>query len=279
MSWLRHPGGVLLLPSLLCLDAPLVAAGWATAVWKAAEKGTTPPIAPVLALSLVVWIVYLVDRLLDSRKVDSSGEVLSFRHTFARRYRWVLVGAIVLATALLARIDIPALGRSVLLGALALGAVTIGYFLWFRVGRGRENRPSIPGKEIVIAACFAGGILVAAGSYPPLFAIGLTTLFLANCLAISAAESGIDRSRDPAAFFAAGECDPRPWIAATLAVSISCVIVRVFSGRVDWLLDAPLVLSAVATAFLWRRIPPRLAQPVLDVALLAPWPILAMQQG
>ena len=76
-------------PNVLSLDAPLVAVLWQEALSRAHHVKLLPGCN--LALGLAVWLIYIVDRVLDGCGAPR-GEVLSPRHAFYRRHRiWFVV--------------------------------------------------------------------------------------------------------------------------------------------------------------------------------------------
>lgn len=77
-------------PYLLSLEAPLVAVAW---TWGLARLHGMPIMPGVLpGLGLCVWIVYVLDRVLDG--VNQTDEVLDVRHEFHRRWRVQLLLAV-----------------------------------------------------------------------------------------------------------------------------------------------------------------------------------------
>lgn len=73
------------------LDAPTVAVTWAWAFAWASHVRL--PAWILLALGLVVWAIYIGDRLLDARRYrhNASGHPLQQRHYFHWRYRHILI--------------------------------------------------------------------------------------------------------------------------------------------------------------------------------------------
>ncbi len=80
----RRP--IWLWPNLLSLDAPLVAIGW---FWMFKQVWLVKYHQPTLPwfLFLVVWCIYVADRLMDARMVQMGGGRDTPRHEFHRRYR------------------------------------------------------------------------------------------------------------------------------------------------------------------------------------------------
>ena len=143
-----------------------------------------------LLLFISVWIIYTIDRILDTSKKQLK---LLPRHEFHKRHRKVLLIIsfllVLFSIYLLTKIDF----RIVMAGSLLLLLVVIYLvFIWQGV--------SIP-KEIFIAALYASGILLAPlalleeinSTHGVLFAQYFTLAFV-NLLIISWNEKEIDRS-------------------------------------------------------------------------------------
>ena len=190
-----------LLLSALCLDAPLVAVGWAILISN--SKHLHPP--TLAALFFAVWAIYLADRIRDS-KTDSTPDGETVRHQFAEHHRGLMIALFILAILGGVFAALSGLQTETILAGSGVATATAGYFViigW------RNQNPSprfLPVKEIAIALCFACGVKIGAGT--PHFVewltwdtLALASLFLTNCLVISKAETSRDRSIDPHAFF------------------------------------------------------------------------------
>jgi len=81
---------------VLSLDAPLVAVLWQEALSRAHHVKLLPGCN--LALGLAVWLIYIVDRVLDGCGASRS-EILSPRHAFYRRHRIWLIALVIPALA------------------------------------------------------------------------------------------------------------------------------------------------------------------------------------
>lgn len=89
-----------LIPNLLSLDAPLVAVAWLYIFAKTWRVDYLPWVA-YISLGLVVWVIYVTDRLLDVTTSGGQGK-LQARHEFHRKhqkaFRWAaLVAGLVAA--------------------------------------------------------------------------------------------------------------------------------------------------------------------------------------
>ncbi len=187
-------------PNLLALDAPVVAVVWLHAFARAYEALVPWPVS--VGLFLVVWCIYLADRLIDARCL---GEIHSAtnRHLFAARHGREMFAVLVLAMAsggwlALTRIDAGLLHAA---GWLML-AVTVYFGAFVRLAR--DGRV-LPAKEVVCGAVFAAGCALGVDAIrmAPLGAVPIVALFAAlcslNCLLISAWEKDNDRRNDSSA--------------------------------------------------------------------------------
>ncbi len=176
-----HPQhGFLKLWHLLSLDAPTVAILWTCFVARATHTAMTPEFPA--AMFLAVWILYVVDRLLDARRAVG----LEVRHHFHDAHRTAFLAAIgvasagLLALVVLARL--PALTFALYLGLAAALA------LWFAfVHRGPCR--TLP-KEFVTGAFFSAAIFIPFASRQTLVpAILFAALCSLNCLYIQTWEN------------------------------------------------------------------------------------------
>jgi len=284
-----HLARLLLFPSLLCLDAPFVALGWAFCLSKdlggvSRDEFSAPAAA---ALFLSVWLIYLFDRLLDVSRSGASVP-LTRRHEWARGHRGWLGGLFGAALVLFLFVALPRLEGKTIFPGLAIGLFTGLYYLTFRFSRLYARlRGAVPCKELTIAICFAGGIVLVAA--PESFTVGLIplvagylSLFTANCLLISRAERGIDLLADPAAYFSEGHSSAPASVASRLPgraalVAVLCGLVTLLIGG-EWLRSSlSLVLCGLTTVWLARGAEDndRLTQPLADGVQLLPWLFLA----
>ncbi len=113
--------------------------------------------ATPVALALVVFIIYTVDRLLDVRKskADDSGQPLTDRHQFHRQYAQLLwrVVAVAAALALLLLFFLPG---SVIKFGIVLGGLCAAYV--GAVFRLPVRHPALLLKEPLVAMLYTAGI-------------------------------------------------------------------------------------------------------------------------
>ena len=185
---------------LTSLDAPTVAVVWALAFAWVAEVAL--PMWIPLLLALVVWVVYIGDRLLDARADLHTPQIHSLRerHYFHYRHRMVLVPLAVAATCAAVVIVfslMPAAARernSVL--AVAAGAYFSGVHSSRKLRRLTPPKlASLNSKEFVVGLLFASGCALpalsraASGPRSPHWPLWSAALFFAalawlNCCAI-----------------------------------------------------------------------------------------------
>jgi hypothetical protein len=178
---------VWLIPNVLSLDAPLIAVAWQALL--ASRSGTTLRPAGRAILFLTVWLIYIVDRLLDVR-VPAVGPEPA-RHRFYRehgRAMSVLAVIVLVVDATLIIFELhPAVFR--------VGLVTFaGVCVYFALVHGTALR--FP-KEIVVAWLFTMGTFLVAFARSEgrelhllIPALALFLLALANLVAIEYGEGG-----------------------------------------------------------------------------------------
>ena len=182
---------------LLSLDAPSVAAVWTLAVARAVALHL-PWTAPS-AMFLAVWILYVADRLLDARSLDTHTNTadLEERHRFHHRHRRAfLIGIIIAAcalAALLRTLDPHALRLYTLLATLLAA-----YFLLIHARADSAHR--LP-KELAVGIFFPAAVFIPTVARLPQLRLDLLPIALLlaatcslNCLFLYAWEHPIDRT-------------------------------------------------------------------------------------
>jgi hypothetical protein len=137
--------------NVLSLDAPLLAVVWQAALAKVHHVTLMPGCH--IALGLAVWVVYMVDRVLDSFGKENAS-LLTARHAFYLRHRrlygFVIIPLVTIWMLKCALFDIPAglLGRG-----LELGFVVILYLLHYTARK--ERWLYLAGNAVVCSVGFA----------------------------------------------------------------------------------------------------------------------------
>ena len=188
--------------NLVCLDAPLVSVAW---LWLFARTFHAP-VDPVTstALFLTAWVIYLADRLADSRTLPA-GAPRSLRHEFCLKHRRLWLGALTVIAAADAvliwnRIGSSTFAAGAVVGTLALIHLVLNYSLggaW----------PPLPLKEIAVGSLFAAGTLVALVPVPApitdslIFSvIAYGSLCTLNCISIAFWERELDETQRKVSF-------------------------------------------------------------------------------
>ena len=162
-----------LIPNLLSLDAPLVAVVWLY-IFAKTWRVEYLPWAAYISLGLVVWVIYVTDRLLDASLGSSSSGKLEARHEFHQRHRKFFTRAAIVAgvTALvLVVLRLPmtvygfSIGGSGTNGYAVLGAFFVGGF--FVLSLFSTHGPNeIPyAKNLMAGLSFAYGTAMLAHVY------------------------------------------------------------------------------------------------------------------
>ena len=159
-------------PNVLSLDAPLVAVLCQAALARAHKVALLPSV--YAALFLTVWLIYVVDRVLDGFSMQKA-ERLSARHAFYRRHRRVflllLIPAGLLTLLWLALAEIP---TGIFLRGLALGFIVALYLLHF-AARGHRTIYMVGN----VVACMVGAVVLWLLPLPILFKILYGTVLVA----------------------------------------------------------------------------------------------------
>ncbi len=137
--------------TVLSLDAPAVAALWQLLFARSFHVQLAWSVTVLLAL--VVWLIYVADRLLDALKAPAQGAEAT-RHIFYRRHLWAFlfplcIGFLLAAWMALTRLDLETFGDGVII-LLAVGAYLLAVHL---VSPEREWLP----KEMLVGVLFALG--------------------------------------------------------------------------------------------------------------------------
>jgi hypothetical protein len=202
VSYLNLPGPIvarrpLVWLNILCLDASIVAVSWQ---WLFARVfGVSVPLAESEALFLTAWVIYLVDRLIDSISLPADVPKAA-REEFCLRHKNIWVGLISIAVLLDAEVIFRGIGREAFIVGVFLGAIAVAYL----VINHRLSRlwRAIPLKEVIVGFLFASGTLIALA--PPLSPARSTIILAAflfgslctlNCVSIAVWERDLDRAQ------------------------------------------------------------------------------------
>jgi len=261
--------------TVLSLDAPAVAVLWQVLFARSFHVQLSPDITILLAM--VVWLIYVADRVLDTLKVPAGGAE-PVRHIFYRRHLWAFLlpfSAVFLLAAWMSLTKLEA--RTFRNGIAILLAVGVYFLITHLLSPGRERLP----KEMLVGVLFALGTCfpvwehVSSGVAVMLapFVI-FTILCWLNCVAIEYEEWVRLRHRQFGS--------PHPWtiwmgrhfffITFATAVIAAGLIASGF-GRATWQLLASELLSALAFGLIRykeKSLSTEKFRVLMDVALFTP---------
>ncbi len=152
-----------LYPNLLSLDAPLVASAWLYIFAKTWRLGYLPWQATAV-LTLGVWAVYVVDRVLDASLLGGDPSALKERHRFHREHRRVFGIGVGVAMGVASVLVVTAMPMTIY-KHLVLGGVMVAGFFGFAVlsSQGASDVPI--GKNVLAGVAFAFGTAMMAHIY------------------------------------------------------------------------------------------------------------------
>mgnify|MGYP001347711101 CR=1 FL=1 len=186
-------------PNLLSLDAPLVALLWHVAFAQA--FGLTVDRVTAILLGLAVWLVYVVDRLLDVRAMQDTSRPTA-RHGFYARHQRASWATVLIAMIASASITALFASKTLLVFGAVMALIAGAYLLWVHQ-RWRWLR-----KEMACGMIFSAGtslsLLVPGEQTMPQPWFWATALWFgalcgANCLTIANVEECADARHDPMA--------------------------------------------------------------------------------
>lgn len=149
-----------LYPNLLSLDAPLVAVVWLYMFAKAWGVGFLPWSA-YIALALIVWMIYVADRLIDASMPEAGSGRLEARHDFHRKHQRLFrlllkIAAVTAVILVVTQLPRAIYGYSVLGGVMISGFFTLSLFS----SSGPNEIPHA--KNIIAGLTFAYGTAMVA---------------------------------------------------------------------------------------------------------------------
>jgi hypothetical protein len=269
-----------LLGNLTSLDAPAVAVSWLLLLGDCFHL--TVARGNIAALFLTVWLIYLVDRFVDSFSLQPDGPC-SARQTFCARNRGFWLLSISFVGFVDAAIVCFTLDRIIVVRGIFLGSIVFAYLIinWLC----DKIWTAVPVKEAIIGFLFSTGTLLGLGSWlvvmpaAILLAGGLFALLcFANCVTIASWERNLDRiqSKHSIATRFGPVLQLGKFLAATLvAGSIFLVWINVAA----WPMAACIVASSMALLALNKiRICRDKRSALADLVLLTPVIFLALRR-
>jgi hypothetical protein len=271
-------------PTILSLDAPVVAVLWQAMIASSAGVMLGAPERDVLGWS--VWLAYAADRWIEGWRLKPE-QIRTHRHRFHVRWRWELfivwVGVLVLDVATAFRALTNAELRD---GALLLSLVA-AYLLSHQLVH-RASRWRVP-KEACVALLLAGGAAVfiapqAGASVQRLAAplVLFALLCFANCALISVWENEVDVSHGQTSLAlqyagAARVSRLLPWFIVIAAAAAWLVAGASINAVAGCAFSSAVLLGCIDAAE--RSTGRILARVLADVALLTPLVPLLLGEG
>ena len=264
--------------NLLCLDAPLVAVTWQ---WVFAQTFDLPvPSANRAALFLTAWLIYLVDRWVDSQGLSPAAPT-SLRQRFSRQlghgWLWIIASVAVLDAWVILR----SLERQTVIVGILVGGLCL-FYLGTNIAAGKVWRV-MPAKEFLVGTLFALGTLVSvmppaelarpAGLVAFLLFAGVCSL---NCISIAVWEVEVDRAQGRHTIATRGSARVNYVYVGGVILNACCLIAGILWPRLA-LLPPAIGLAAVLLMILnaVRALFPRdVCTALADLVLLIPGFIL-----
>lgn len=262
------------LPSWLGLDAPCVVLTWTWAISENSDAILS--FRAAAAMILVVWTIYLLDRLIDVARCNDWQKATG-RLRFGQRCRPLFLACIGLCSLGIAALLITGIPMEVITRAACVALGLTLHFLVFVVPA--VLREKLPGKEFGVGLFFALGAWACLGyregMLPLLTSVGLLVAF--NCLVIAAKDAECDVANDPGGASQWWRTIKRDlkWTGAALTV--------LFAATAFLTRETTFYIS-VATAFLGltvlhvgsQRVSGDAVRALADYALFTPIPIIGV---
>ena len=171
-------------PNLLSLDAPLVALAWAW-MFSNAWGVVSVPWELWATLGISVWIIYVLDRIIDARREDDP-KLLDARHHFHRRYSKIFLRVVTVGTLFCLYSVLFNLAQTVLQYGLFV-LICTGVYLLIALKQSKSEQSGL-GKNLVAGLTFSYGVSAGIHAYSPVLPFGdmvfssEVLLFAALCL-------------------------------------------------------------------------------------------------
>ena len=202
-----------------------------------------------VALFLTAWLIYLADRLADSRALPDYAP-RSLRHEFCLRHQRIWIGALVVIVVADAVIIWNGLGVGIAVAGGVVGAFAVIHLLLnYSLG---GSWPPLPLKEFAVGSLFASGTLVAL--FPVLRPVTAAVVFSAiafaglctlNCLSIAFWERELDEAQGKVSF-----ATWFPWLDRHLRKLSFAFALGAGVAAIIWRETTPIFASVTVSSFL-----------------------------
>ena len=267
-------------PTVLSLDAPLVAVCWQALFARMADTRVSP--GQTALLGACVWMIYAADRWIDGWRLRD-GEASTARHRFYARHRWKILPLWLVVLGLAGAAVWVVLTPSQLRAGFALGGLA-GAYVVIHQGIQRSRLRGLP-KELLAAVIFAAGSAlcpgaVALGAHVRGFipaVLLFACLCFANLVMIASWERDVDRAQgSPSLALQWSSASAAARFLAVLVVAQSVVMFLYYHGQAHGMFvslsSSALLLLGVDVLEPWLGA--RAARVIADAVLLVPILIL-----
>ena len=264
-------------PNVTGLDAPTVSVFWQ--YFFASNYNIKIPFSNYLVLFLVVWVIYSVDRLLDSRVIRND-ENATYRHRFYYQNFKTLLFITVITSGLTIVLCLTSIPLAVLKFGITISCLVGVYFIHRKWGSG-ALLGFIP-REVFVGMVFAIGSTLLGhtwtGEVPEAFfsisVIGFGVLCSMNCLAISVWEKEEDSFNDRSALAQLAPKFPSlfPFISVMVFLIMSLVACYLYFSKDFFILLAASIGCGIISvmSFIESKISSRSLRILADVAVIVP---------
>ena len=267
---------------LLSLDAPLVAVLWQL-LFARALRAHLPPVV-TLVTALVIWLIYVADRILDSYKSEEAADQ-ALRHRFYRAHRLAFLPAFLAVFLITGWLSYNDLGFRTWCDGLLLAAIVGGYFAVVHLLGGGAQK-WFP-KEIAVAVLFGTGTFMPVSVRVQqlhvrflvpfllfLLVLWMNTLFIEYSEWVTLRRREADRPHKSTILMG----QHLTGFGVCVGILALCAVASHWFPRARSILVAEM-LSALALAVLgwkWRRISSYAVRVVADLVLLTPLVLLVL---
>jgi hypothetical protein len=266
-------------PTILSIDAPVVAVLWQRLFANVAGIDLGWPGPAVLALS--VWLAYAADRWIEGWRLEAN-VIRTRRHEFYRRHRWPV--AVLWAVGLAADLAIASThlsARDIGAGLILMVAVAVYLLSHQLVHRHRAWRAP---KELCVAGLLTGGAMVFLTGAPQPGALMMPVALFAllcftNCALISVWERDVDRAHGQTSLALDDVGNERlirqlPWMIVVLAAAAALANAGPARDVATAAMASALLLALVDR--LERTAGRRPARVLADIALMTPLVVIVI---
>lgn len=257
--------------SWLGLDAPCVVSTWTWAVGR--SSGLPLSARTVGAMFLVVWSIYLSDRLIDVARCRDWDRATG-RLCFGRRLRPLFVLCLVSCVGGIGCVLWLGLPEEIVRRAVLVAVGVAAHFALFVVPV--VFREKLSGKEFGVGLFFALGAFACLGATAeavPLF-VAVAAVVAYNCLVIAARDADSDRANDPGGASRWWKAMRRDLLWAGVALTIASGLWTLWADEKAFPLAVATAFAAlVALHYSAQKLSGDAVRALADFALFTPWPV------